>query len=354
MATLQDIATRAGVSIATASHVISNKKPVSSKLRERVLKAVRELDYQPNAAARTLRTSRSSTVGIVIPDISDPFFPSLVRGAEDALGHGGYTLLIGNSDNDLRKEEDYLRTFREQQVDGMIVVASAENAPEFLRRQNFEQCPIVFADRAYVDLSADLIEADNVGGSTLAVTHLIQTGYRHIAIITGPLKLANARERLDGYYKALHVAGIQREPKYVCEGDFGAASARRLTEALLQLPEPPDAIFATNAQMTLGAFQAMQDFGVECPRQMGLLSFDEQEWFDAVKPRISRLAHLGYEIGAGSAELLLKRIRGGLSSSRVIRKLRCKLVPSESTNRDGSEDLAMAKAAPSGERRVHG
>jgi LacI family transcriptional regulator len=354
VATLQDIATRANVSIATASHVISNKKRVSAKLRERVLKAVRELNYQPNAAARTLRTNRSSTVGIVIPDISDPFFPSLVRGAEDALGHGGYTLLIGNSDNDLRKEEDYLRTFREQQVDGMIVVASAENAPEFLRRQNLEQCPIVFADRAYADLSADLIEADNVGGSALAVNHLIQMGYRRIAIITGPLKLANARARLDGYYKALHTADIQREPAYVCEGDFGAVSARNLTKALLELPEPPDAIFATNAQMTLGAFQAMQDFGIECPGQMGLLSFDEQQWFDAVKPRISRLAHLGYEIGAGSAELLLKRIAGGMSSARVVRKLRCKLVGLESTNRAGIRETAKASAISSNFGRVHG
>lgn len=345
MATLQDIARIARVSTATASHVITNKKYVSPRLRERVLKAVRDLDYKPNAAARTLRTSRSHTVGIVVPDISDPFFPTLVRGAEDVLGHEGFTLLIGNSDNDLRKEEDYLRSFIERQVDGLIVVASADNAPEFLRRFDFDQDPLVFADRAYIDIPGDLVAPDNIGGSILAVGHLVEMGYKRIATITGPLRIANARERFDGYNRALRSAGYVKDEALICEGNFDAASGYELTERLLRLKSIPDAIFAANAAMAFGAFQALKENCIVCPQRLGLISFDQQDWFDAVTPRISRLASQGYEIGAGAAELLLKRISGDLDNERVVRRLRCKLVARESTERNAAPGQTVAKRA---------
>lgn len=344
MATLQDIARQAGVSIATASHVVNNKKYVSPRLRERVLKAIRDLNYQPNAAARTLRTNKSNTVGIVVPDISDPFFPTLVRGAEDVVAYQGFTLLIGNSDNDFHKEEDYLRAFSERQVDGLIVVASADTAPEFLRRHDFGQIPLVFADRAYIDIAGDLVTPDNIGGSTLAVNHLIEMGYRRIATITGPSRIANARERLEGYTRALRSAGLMKAEAFICEGSFDASSGYELTRHLLQLESMPDAIFAANAAIAFGSFQALKENGISCPKEIGLISFDEQVWFDAVMPRISRMASQGYEIGSGAAELLLKRISGELNSEKVVRKLRCKLIARESTARDSGRDRTVPKS----------
>lgn len=347
MATLRDIANRANVSVATASNVVSGAVKVSPKLRKRVLDAIAELNYRPNATARTLRTNESRTAGIIVPDIADPFFPDLVRGAEDTLTKSGYTLFIGSSDNDESKEESYFRGFTERQVDGLIVVASTDWAPDFLRR-SAPQCPIVYADRGYIDTPGDVVLSDNVGGSQLAVSHLIEMGYNRIATITGPQRLANARGRLDGYFRALRAAGIREESTWIKEGDYASVSGYLTASKLLNLKQRPDAIFVANAEMMLGAFQALQESGVQCPEEIGLVSFGEQDWFTAVRPSITALATNSYQIGESAAELLLKRVRKDPGTEQIPRMLPPKLIIRGSTNRNGNLLLAQIESGAAG------
>jgi LacI family transcriptional regulator len=344
MATLHDIARHSGVSAATVSHVVNNSAYVSPKLRERVLKAIREHNYQPNVVARTLRTKASKTVGIFVPDIADPFFPALVRGAEDVFTHSGYTLLIGNSDNDQRKEERYYRAFMERRVDGLVAVVSSDHPAHYIQRHDLAKVPIVFADRAYLDVPADMVGIDNIGSSKLAVNHLIEMGYERIATITGPLTLANARDRLTGYHRALREAGLVEDEALIREGSFDVTSGYMQARQLLGLPLPPDAIFVQNGLMTLGAFRAIQEAGLRCPEEVGVISFADQEWFSLVRPQITGVAHDSYDIGALAAELLLKRITGKLTGEALKRNIAAKLIARESTDRS----LRHAKEQASG------
>lgn len=246
MTTLRDIARRAQVSTATVSNVLNHSLPVSEPLRERVLAAVAELDYRPNAMAKGLRLARSHTVGMIIPDISNPFFPAVVRGAEDILAAAGYTLIIGNSDNDFAKEESYFRMFLERQVDGFLSVATSDMPPASLTRLHQRGTPVVYVDRAHKGVATDYVGIDNLSGSEACLRHLTENGYRRIAIITGPLDLSNSRARLAGYRKALKAQGLTIRKSYVCEADFSQPSGVNCTLALLALAPRPDAIFVSD------------------------------------------------------------------------------------------------------------
>jgi LacI family transcriptional regulator, galactose operon repressor len=332
MSSLKEVAARAQVSTATVSHVINKTAYVSSTLRERVLKAMRQLNYHPNAVARSLKTNRSRTVGMIIPDIANPFFPLVVRGAEDALRHQGYTLILGNSDGDPDKEELYYNTFQSKRVDGiLLIVAPSSSPPEYLRRHNHSATPIVYVDRFHSGLRGDVIMADNAGGSYQAVCHLVDTGHRRIGIITGPLELTNARLRLEGYERALREHQLPITDQLIRPGKFDVQSGYEQTTELLKLTERPTAVFVSNALMTLGFLRALNEAGVRCPQDVALVSFDDMEWFDFSQPRISAVAQPAYELGAKAAELLVKRIAGELSDQPSRKVLPTRLVIRESS-----------------------
>jgi DNA-binding LacI/PurR family transcriptional regulator len=328
---MKEVADRARVSQATVSHVINQKTYVSPKLRERVLRAIRDLNYHPDAVARTLRTKRSKTVGMIIPNISDPFFDTVVRGAEDVLANEGFTLIVGNSDDDVRKEEAYYQTFRAKQVDGMLLIISpGSGPPDYLQRHVPEMTPIVYLDRYYRGLRGDTVQLDDFRGSYKGATHLIERGHRRIAIITGPLNLANAVVRLDGYRKALLDRGLTFDESLVREGKFDMASGEEKAGDLLLLKPKPTAILASNALMAVGALRAITKGGLRCPDDIALVSFNDLDWFDLLKPSITVVRHPVYDLGATAAEILLKRISGKLTSSyrRVV--LKSELVVRES------------------------
>lgn len=345
MVTLRDIAKLADVSTATVSHVVNGKGVVSPQLRRRVLTAIRELNYRPNVVARSLRTRQSNTIGMIIPDISNPFFPAVVRGAEDALMRAGYALIVGNSDNDARKEEMYYRTFLERQVDGFLAVATTDNPSATLRQLILQHTPIVYVDRYYTAVPGDVVIADNVEGSMSAVGHLIETGHRRVAIITGPLHLANARARLDGYKKALREAGLAVNKQLVREGAFDIESGFNETRKLLSGRSDPDAIFICNAQMALGALRALSDDGVPIPSEIAVACFDQLEFFDLITPRLTRVAAPAYELGSAGAELLLDRIAGRLTGSGVRKVLPATLVKRESSGISSTHQAAPERSS---------
>ncbi len=336
MSSLKEVAARAQVSTATVSHVVNKTAYVSPTRRERVLKAMRQLNYHPNALARSLKTNKSKTVGMIIPDIANPFFPMVVRGAEDALRHEGYTLILGNSDGDLDKEELYYSTFQSKRVDGILLIVSPTSSPpEYLRRHDHSATPIVYVDRFHSRLRGDVVMADNISGSYEAVCHLVDSGHRRIGIITGPLELTNARLRLEGYERALREHQLPVTDQLIRVGKFDVQSGYEETKELLKLAEPPTAVFVSNALMTLGFLRALNEAGMRCPRDIALVSFDDMDWFDFSQPRISAVAQPAYELGAKAAELLVRRIASKLSGPTSHRVLPTKLIIRDSSLRTG-------------------
>jgi len=332
LGTIKHIAARAGVSTATVSYAINNVSGVSPEVRERVLRIAREMRYHPNAVARGLRTKKSGTVCMIVPDITNPFFPGLVRGAEDVLRKAGHTLIVGNSDGDVLKEEEYYRTFSARQTEGLLITASiSSRAPEYLLRHDLNAVPVVFVDRYYRDVRADTVSVDNSDGSFQAVRHLLEMGHRRIAIITGPLQLVNARLRLEGYKRAFTSYHVPLEDVLIREGRYDAESGVEQTKALLNLSHRPTAVFVSNAPMTFGCLRALHEHGVQCPEELALVSFDDAEWFSVTKPTVSGVAQNAYQLGAAAGQILAKRIAGQLTGRPRRRVFKTNLVIRESS-----------------------
>ena len=329
---IKQVAVLAGVSTATVSHVLNNSAHVSRKLRERVLKVVRDLNYHPNTLARSLKTRASKTVGMIITDILNPFYPAVVRGAEDVVGRGGFNLVVGNSDGDVQKEEAYYRTFLAKRVDGLLLVTAATvYPPAYLSRHNSEETPIIFINRDYQGIRADCVIADNLQGSYEAVCHLLKAGHRRVGIITGPREHIMAVQRYLGYERALQAHGVKLEKELVREGRFDLSSGYEQTKSLLTLPDRPTALFVSNVPMTTGALQAIFESTIRFPEELALVSFDDQDWLNVIRPRISAVAQPGYELGASAADMLLKRISGESTGPPCRKLLKTELIVRDSS-----------------------
>lgn len=332
MVNLKQVAVMAGVSTATVSHVLNNTARVSPRLREQVLKVVRELNYQPNALARSLVTRRSNVVGMVITDIMNPFYGALTRGAEDVLARVGYTLLVGNSDGNPEKEEAYYRTFLAKRLDGLLLISCpTEYPPAYLPRHNAEETPVVLMNRNYPGVRADLVMADSEEGSCTAVAYLLEMGHRRVGVITGPAQHVSSQQRLLGYKRALHKHRLPVEDELIREGQFDVKSGYEQAKWLLNLPNRPTALYSFNAAMSMAALRAIFDFGLRCPEDVALVSFDDIEWFDLIRPRVSAVAQPSYEIGSTAASMLLKRISGELTTPPQKIVLKTQLIVRESS-----------------------
>jgi DNA-binding LacI/PurR family transcriptional regulator len=329
--TIKQIAVLARVSTATVSHVLNATAYVSPKLRERVKRVVRELNYQPDYMARGLRTRKSRTVGMIIPNITNPFFPAQVRGVEDVLHREGYNLIVGNSDYDLQREEAYFRTFGARRVDGLVLVITPTRPPHYLQNHNFEEMPVVYIDRFYRGAGGDAVLADNIAGSQQAVSHLLELGHQRIGVITGPLHMLMARRRLLGYQRAFRAKGLAVEQELVREGAFDTQSGYEQAMVLLRLTPRPTAIFACNGLMTVGCLRAIAEVNLRCPEDLALVSFDDLEWFAHMRPGISAVRNPAYELGATAAELLVRRMSGSFSGPPQRRILETQLVLRESS-----------------------
>lgn len=346
MATIKEVAYLSRVSTATVSHVLNQSAYVSPKLRERVLRIVNELNYHPNYLARGLRTRQTRTVGMVIPNITNPFFPAEVRGVEDVLRREGYNLIVGNSDYDLTREEEYYRTFCGRRVDGLILVITPLTAPAYIQRHNFENIPVVFIDRYYEGVAADVVMADNISGSYRAVRHLLELGHRRIGIITGPLHMLMAGRRLKGYKRALREFGIPIRKELIREGRFDSQSGYEKAKELLSLNPPSTAIFVSNGLMTMGCLRAMAERGTRCPDDVAIVSFDDLEWFELMNPPITAVANPAYALGQTAAEILVSRIRKTLEGPPQRRVLKADLISRGSSGSQRMTEPAARTSEP--------
>lgn len=311
MATIKEVAKAAGVSVGTVSNVLSGNVSVSEDLRERVNTAIRELDYHPNHVARSLKVKSTKTLGMVISDITNPFFPQVVRGAEDAAFAQGYFLITFNTDDRVERERQVLSMLRYRRVDGLLlVVAPSDGDSSHIRSTVEAGIPVVCLDRIPQGLPVDSVSVDNVKGARMCVQHLIMRGHRRIAIITGSMALQTAKGRLRGYELALRDAGIAIDRRLVLEGDFRQESGYRLGKTLLLSHRPPTALFVSNGMMTTGVLQAIEELGLVCPDDVALATFDDFPLSAAFRPHLTAVAQPGYQIGFTGANLLIDRIHG--------------------------------------------
>jgi LacI family transcriptional regulator len=315
--TIYDVAAKAGVSAATVSRVLNGSGAVSSNLTERVQAAVEELKYRPNGVARNLRRRATTVWGLIISDIGNPFFTAMVRGVEDAALEAGYSLVLCNSDDVLDKEGRYIQVALAEQMAGVIITPASE-AQSDLTPLLARGIPVVAVDRRLSRHDVDTVVADNIRGARLAIEHLLESGCRRIACITGPTQTTTAQERLEGYRQAIAAAGLKVDKSLIMVENFKEDGGYAGAERLLALDHPPDGLFVANNLMTVGALEAVMDVGVDIPQDLLVVGFDDIPWARLTHPRLTTVHQPTYDMGRDAGRLLAARLRGDAGPARTV------------------------------------
>jgi LacI family transcriptional regulator len=340
-ASIYDVAKESRVSVFTVSAVVNGKNHVGKAMKQRVENAIQKLNYRPNLLARSLAKRRTHTIGIVVPDISNPFFPLVVRGAEDAAQKHGYNILLCNSDDLLEREEECLEVLLAKRVDGILLTkAPCDFRPSLRQLISDVKVPFVLLMRTYPSLTKDAVVTDDYKGAYEAVCQLARAGHRRIGLLGGPIKVSNGRERWKGFLDALEANGLKHDADLVVEGDYRIESGYRGGHALLS--RRPDGIYVANYLMTVGLLRAAEEMGMRCPEDFGLVSFDDYPWLAIFRPRLTTVELPKYQIGFEATELLLERIKGehGQGGVRVRESCGFRLRPGKDLLKVGSEALA--------------
>lgn len=304
MATIKEVALAAGVSYTTVSHVLNDTRPVSPAARERVLAAAAALHYVPSALARSLRSQTTGTIGMIIPNNSNPYFSEVARGIEDTCWAAGYSVILCNSDDDPAKQRDYLNVLLTKRCDGLIMAALAQTDAELLRQR---RVPAVFIDRAPEGLEYDVVGVDNLAGGELAGQHLLALGRARIGCIGGPRELEVSEQRIAGLRRAL--GGTLDDS--LCEtADFSSAGGYAAALRLLARPpgQRPDALFCCNDMMAIGALRAAAELGIAVPGELAVVGFDDIDLAQFVHPPLSSVSQGTRALGNITAACLLERI----------------------------------------------
>jgi LacI family transcriptional regulator len=332
VSTIVEVAQHAQVSIATVSNVIRGAKQVSPALQKRVNAAIRELNYSPNAIARGLKIRQTRMLGIILPDITNPFFPGVIRGAEDTAFERDYFLVTANTDDQAGRERRLVSALRSYRVDGILLIPVPSPDTTHIERAIDSGISVVCLDRPVSGIRADAVLLDNIRGARECVRHLIHIGHRRIAVITGPLKAQNAQERLQGYEEALRESDIPRDPALILEGDFRFESGNRLIHQLLDKRLEVTAVFVCNGVMSMGALAAFEECNVRCPEDIALATFDDLTFDHLAHSRLTTVVQPSYEMGARAAGLLMDRIEGKITGEPMIIRVVPTLVIRQSTD----------------------
>jgi LacI family transcriptional regulator len=327
-ASIYDVAREARVSVFTVSAVVNHKSHVGKKLRQRVELAIRKLNYRPNLLARSLAKQKTHTIGMIVPDISNPFFPMVVRGAEDAAQKRGYNLLLCNSDDTQEKEENALELLLSKRVDGILLTkAICDLSPPLRQLVQEMKVPIVLVMRTFPKISRDAVITDDYRGAYEAVCHLARSGRKRIGLIGGPRKVSNGKARWEGFRDALKDNNLDLDPNLVIDGDYRMESGYRAGNLLLS--HRPDGVYVANFLMTVGLLKAAEEMGLRCPEDFGLVSFDDYPWLGIFHPKLTTVELPKYQLGQEAVELLLDRIAGN-DGPGVLKKLQPELRVRES------------------------
>jgi len=310
MVTIKDVAQRANVSISTVSRVLNNSNhPVNPETKQRILEAIEELGFYPNAMARSLHYQTTKTIGIVLQNIANPYYPGVIRGIEDKAHELGYTVILGNVDRSPERTQKYLRVLREKRVDGVIfagggIVEEAEQGNFF--EQNTMKTVVIGRHRS--DLPS--VQVDNVGAAREVTDHLVKLGRRHVVTITGPATSTTAQDRLLGYRQGLAMNGIVPRDEWVLTGDFEFESGYRAMATFLERGIDVDALFAQNDSMAIGAIKAIHERGLRVPEDIAVIGFDNIPLTEYITPQLTTVDIPRYQLGSSAMEVLSKLLAG--------------------------------------------
>ena len=310
MTNIKHVATLAGVSVSTVSRVLNGKSCVNEDTRLKVLEAVRQTDYRPNVLAKSLKLGRSNTICLMVPSIQNLIFPEIARGVEDVARRNGFTVVLCNTDEDPAVERAYIEKMKTRWIDGFVVCSTLESS-EHIRALRSEGFPLVLVNRFEErDIGVmDTVSVNSYQAAYDAVQYLLRAGHRRIAIASGREELFLYRERLRGYAQALADAGIAYDEALVMRENGGSESFGRLTQEVMRLPQPPDAIFASSDPKAFVVMHALHDMGYRIPRDVAVLGFDNVSLSSMMEPPLSTVAQPLYEMGVMAAKNVLNQIR---------------------------------------------
>jgi DNA-binding LacI/PurR family transcriptional regulator len=308
------VARAAQVSPATVSRVLNGAPTVNDTHRERVLAAVAELNYRPNRVGRNLRRQRTSMIGVVVSDIENPHFNSMVRVVEQVAYREGYRVLLCNTDETPAKQREYLEVLEDERVLGVLLSPSDPGGPEIAALLDMG-IPVVAVDRPVEDARADAVVVDNVAATRTGTDHLIERGHRRIGFISGAVEVGTGKDRLEGYRRA--VAAVGAEP-LVAVGGFRVEGGRRACAELLAAHPDLTALMVANNLMTIGALDELRRTGLRIPAEVALVAVDDPPWARFTEPPLTVLAQPVREMAEGAMTLLLERIEGRRSEPRQL------------------------------------
>ncbi len=328
IATLPEVAERAGVSTATAARALGGYGSVRESTRQRVLDAAQELGYRANSLARSMITGSTHTLGVIMSDIENPFFRRSLRGVADTARSRGFEILLANTDEELEKERNAVTLLAERRVDGLVICPADDGDRAHLHSVIESGIPVVLLDRRVRGLSADTVGIDNRKAARQATERLLAQGHQRIAILTGGtpeigerlvrpdmrgierLTATTVGSRAAGYRDAMRSAGVPVRSEYLSANGYRREDAAAETRLLMSLRQPPTAILAFDSMQSLGALQCFSELALHCPDDVTLLGFDDAEWADVVSPPLSVITQPAYDIGVEACDLLLARIAG--------------------------------------------
>lgn len=328
--TIYDVARRAGVSLATVSRVLRHRSNVRLETRERVLQAMTELAYQPNLLASALMTKQTNTIGLLVPDISNPFFAEICRGVEDACASAGFNLVICNTDEDGAKQRQQIALLRQKGVDG-IILASVKIGDQDIVDLHRSKYPMVLLTRSVAGLNLPGVCVDDFQGGYMATRYLLELGHQTIALLTGDLSTRPALFRKKGFEAAIEQAGLPADPGLVESGPFTIQGGTTMAERLLaHCPAHPTAFVAGNDMIAIGAIRVLKQRGMRVPEDVSVVGFDRTVLAQIVDPPLTSVAQPTHELGANAVQLLLERLNNPVVAPRQI-TLPPMLVPGAST-----------------------
>ena len=317
-ATIKDVAAHAAVSVATVSAVINENKYVSPELAQRVHASIATLGYQRNSFARGLKTQISHCIGLIVPDITNPFYTNIARGVEQVTHAHDYSLILGNTDEDPEKEKKYLQLLESKQADGLII-AVTDHSYAYLQSLPIQNLALVSIDRSLFDLGIDTVMVDNKVGAKTAIEHLIALGHRRIGLLMGVRGIAPTEERLLGYIEALEEHGIAVDPELIVTTRPRVDGGERGASQVLTYRDRPTALFMMDGTMVVGALQTIAKMGLRCPEDVAIACFDDFVWAPVMRPHLTVVDQPTYEIGQQSAHLLFDRLQNKEREPQEIR-----------------------------------
>lgn len=329
MTTIRDVAKRANLSISTVSHVINNSRAVSDESRQKVEAAMAELGYKPNTLARNLRRQQTQSIGMLVPDSSNPFFAEIARGIEDASFEQNHSVILCNTEGDLAKQATYTNVLIQNQVAGIVFVAAGIST-ELVEDLQWRRVPLVVVDREVPDVAVSTVLTNHYQGGRLATQHLIDLGHRRIACISAGSELAPSSDRVTGYQDVLRENGLAVDENLIVWGDFQYESGYRAANELLDLAEPPTAVFACNDLMAVGCISAATARGRRIPEDLSVVGFDDVQLASFTNPPLTTVAQPKREIGALAVAILMARMQD-LDAPPTLERLDTHLVIRNST-----------------------